>query len=71
MTASPPARPARADVIVCPEGPLLVRGDVTLRDTEGNEIPRRRNTVALCRCGATGIAPWCDGSHKLAPRRAR
>jgi CDGSH-type Zn-finger protein len=71
MTASTPPSRARVDVVVCPDGPLLVRGDVTLRGTDGNEIPRHRSTVALCRCGATGIAPWCDGSHKLAARRAR
>jgi hypothetical protein len=70
MTSSNPARPATADIVVCPDGPLLVRGDVTLRDTAGNELPRYRRSVALCRCGASGIAPWCDGSHKVVARRA-
>ncbi len=48
----------------CPDGPILVRGDVEIRDAEGRPVPRRRATVALCRCGASGIKPFCDGSHK-------
>lgn len=51
-------------VVPCPDGPLLVRGDVEIRTPSGEVVPRRRRTVALCRCGATGIAPFCDGSHK-------
>lgn len=48
----------------CPDGPILVRGDVEIRDAAGRVVPRRRTTVALCRCGASGIKPFCDGSHK-------
>jgi CDGSH-type Zn-finger protein len=48
----------------CPDGPILVRGDVEIRDAAGRVVPRRRATVALCRCGASGIKPFCDGSHK-------
>ena len=53
-----------ATITACPNGPLLVRGDVELVDTSGTPIERRRATVALCRCGASAIAPYCDGSHK-------
>jgi len=28
-------------------------------------VPRDRKTVALCRCGASAIKPYCDGTHKL------
>ena len=62
--------PGGAEVVVCPDGPLLLRGDIPVRDADGNELPRRRRTVALCRCGGTGIPPWCDGTHKLVGRRA-
>ncbi|WHU47508.1 CDGSH iron-sulfur domain-containing protein [Gordonia sp. L191] len=55
--------PAR--ITVTPAGPLVVRGDVEIVDTEGNPIPRRRATVALCRCGRSGIQPYCDGSHAI------
>lgn len=61
----------RAEVVVCPNGPLLVRGDVDLVDTSGAPIERTRATVAICRCGASAIKPWCDGSHKLRPRDER
>lgn len=49
----------------CPHGPLLVRGDVEILDADGAPVPRTRQTVALCRCGASGSKPWCDGSHKV------
>ena len=50
---------------VYPNGPILVRGDVEIVDQEGFPVPRRRRVVALCRCGHSGIAPFCDGTHKL------
>ncbi|MFC8192880.1 CDGSH iron-sulfur domain-containing protein [Cellulomonas sp. NPDC057328] len=57
--------PARASVTFCPDGPVLVRGDVDLRDEDGNPLERPRPTVALCRCGGSAIKPWCDGTHKV------
>lgn len=54
-----------ASVTACPNGPLLVRGDVEILLADGRPAPRRRATVALCRCGASGIKPYCDGSHKV------
>ena len=48
----------------CPHGPLLVRGDVEILLGSGAPAARRRRTVALCRCGASAIKPFCDGSHK-------
>ncbi|SIR95582.1 CDGSH iron-sulfur domain-containing protein [Williamsia sterculiae] len=58
----------RADevsIVVCERGPLLVSGPMSLLDSDGNPIPTHRSTVALCRCGRTSLAPFCDGSHKL------
>ncbi|GAA2238296.1 hypothetical protein GCM10010401_08150 [Rarobacter faecitabidus] len=48
-----------------PNGPLIVRGPVELLDESGEPIVQPRRAVAICRCGASAIKPWCDGSHKL------
>lgn len=53
-----------AEITVCPDGPLLVRGDFVVVDSAGNQVPLPRPTVALCRCGRSGDKPWCDASHK-------
>ena len=37
---------------------------MTIADEHGAPVPRRRATVALCRCGASAIKPYCDGTHK-------
>ena len=46
------------------DGPLVVRGPVRVLDADGNEIDKRRRTIALCRCGGSSIKPFCDGTHK-------
>jgi CDGSH-type Zn-finger protein len=46
------------------DGPLIVRGDFRLLDSDGTEIDPGRRTIALCRCGKSGIKPFCDGTHK-------
>jgi uncharacterized Fe-S cluster protein YjdI len=45
-----------------PNGPLFVRGE--LRIVEGNGVVREATRVALCRCGASGNKPYCDGTHR-------
>ena len=60
----PPADEPTATITPYRDGPLLVRGDFRLVDTDGNEIDPGRRTVALCRCGRSGIKPFCDGTHK-------
>ena len=52
-------------VTACPNGPLLVRGPVEILGDDGAPFTNPRRTVALCRCGASAIKPWCDGTHKL------
>ncbi|MEC5199570.1 hypothetical protein RCH21_001801 [Arthrobacter sp. PL16] len=56
---------APVSIVACPDGPLLIRGDFELVGADGKELPRTRRTVALCRCGASVLKPYCDGSHKL------
>jgi len=43
-------------------GPLWVRGGVAVFSADGSAY-EIRNRVALCRCGAFGNKPFCDGSH--------
>lgn len=69
---------ARATITPYRDGPLIVRGDFRLVDSDGQEIDPGRRTVALCRCGRSSIKPFCDGTHKRsgftaasAPRRPR
>jgi CDGSH-type Zn-finger protein len=46
-------------------GPFLVSGPVTLTDHLGNAFNTAgKETIALCRCGASKNKPFCDGSHK-------
>lgn len=59
-----------ASITPCKDGPYLVRGDFELRDAEGEPIPLRRSTIALCRCGRSQMRPFCDGTHKLIGFRA-
>ncbi|TWH72267.1 CDGSH iron-sulfur domain-containing protein [Modestobacter roseus] len=59
-----PAGEPTATITPYRDGPLVVRGDFRLVDTDGNEIDPGRKTVALCRCGKSGIKPFCDGTHK-------
>jgi uncharacterized Fe-S cluster protein YjdI len=47
---------------VLPGGPLLVHGNIAIKDTGGNKI-RRNKVTAFCRCGASANKPYCDGSH--------
>ena len=62
--AADPADDAAATITPYRDGPLIVRGDFRLVDQDGTEIDPGRRTVALCRCGKSGIKPFCDGTHK-------
>lgn len=45
-----------------PNGPLLIYGNISVKDSEGNQSQKSKVT-AFCRCGASGNKPYCDGSH--------
>ena len=51
-------------VTPAPDGPLLVKGNVTLVSSSGRES-WQGSQAALCRCGASNNKPFCDGQHKL------
>jgi CDGSH-type Zn-finger protein len=65
---------AAAVVTLYENGPLILRGRFVITAQDGQLIPAGRRTVALCRCGRSGLKPFCDGSHELtgfqAPGRA-
>jgi CDGSH-type Zn-finger protein len=45
-------------------GPFLVTGGgFRLVDADGGEFPVEKETIALCRCGASTKKPFCDGTH--------
>jgi CDGSH-type Zn-finger protein len=64
VVAATPLRDGGASITPYRDGPLIVRGDFRLLDQDGGEIDPGRETIALCRCGKSGIKPFCDGSHK-------
>ena len=54
---------AESIVEVSANGPLLIYGNITVKDAQGKTKKHNRVT-ALCRCGASGNKPYCDGTHK-------
>ena len=60
-----------ADVVLCPGGPALLRGDLVVRDAEGVEHRTQRPVTAICRCNRSASLPWCDGTHKELPDKLR
>ena len=54
---------AETIVEIATDGPMLVYGNVCIKDAEGNETKRNKVT-AFCRCGASNNKPYCDGTHR-------
>lgn len=46
-----------------PNGPLMVYGNVSVKDAAGN-VTKRNKVTAFCRCGGSENKPFCDGSHR-------
>ena len=53
---------ADVTIDIMKNGPLIVNGEVELRDSEGQAYPGKKR-MALCRCGASTTKPFCDGTH--------
>ncbi|HOT13720.1 MAG TPA: CDGSH iron-sulfur domain-containing protein [Bacteroidales bacterium] len=49
---------------VIANGPLHVKGKITLINTNGEK--QELEETWLCRCGNSKNKPFCDGSHKTA-----
>jgi len=45
-----------------PDGPLMIQGTFTLLNGSGHEVCVNSG-IAMCRCGASNMKPYCDGSH--------
>jgi len=60
-------------IATVPDGPLWVRGGITVQTMDGTTY-EVRNRVTLCRCGHSSNKPFCDGTHERigfkAPRTA-
>jgi CDGSH-type Zn-finger protein len=59
------------DVVLCPGGPMLLRGEHVVEDQDGVAHTTSRPVSAVCRCGKSSSDPWCDGTHKVIPPRDR
>ncbi|MBS0308693.1 MAG: CDGSH iron-sulfur domain-containing protein [Proteobacteria bacterium] len=51
------------NVMPLTDGPLQIKGSLEIVTGTGRTIQRTTETY-LCRCGASGNKPFCDGSHK-------
>ena len=59
---------AGTKVTIFSNGPIRVEGDFSIVDQDGKEFGLGgRTAITLCRCGHTGNAPFCDGTHKRQP----
>jgi CDGSH-type Zn-finger protein/uncharacterized Fe-S cluster protein YjdI len=59
--AEVPERPTI--VIALDNGPLVMAGDLDVRQPDGEQITREAR-LTLCRCGLTHNQPLCDNSHR-------
>jgi uncharacterized Fe-S cluster protein YjdI len=57
-----PAPQAETVIEALPNGPLLVSGELKVKDKCGNVVTKK-GTTAFCRCGGSGDKPYCDGTH--------
>jgi uncharacterized Fe-S cluster protein YjdI len=53
---------AKMTVTVVPGGPLHIRGNIEIKNDQG-EVIRKHTRLALCRCGKSENKPYCDGTH--------
>ncbi len=50
-------------VEVTSNGPLMVYGNIKVKDAAGEETTKYKVT-AFCRCGGSSNKPYCDGTHQ-------
>lgn len=64
LDGGPPEAPdAKVTVQPLPNGPLAIRGDITLLGSDGEPLDAGYR-AALCRCGGSANKPFCDNTHR-------
>lgn len=53
----------KAHVQILKNGPALISGNFIILDSDNQLIRVEKEIIALCRCGASGKKPFCDGNH--------
>jgi uncharacterized Fe-S cluster protein YjdI/CDGSH-type Zn-finger protein len=53
-----------AEIRVTESGPLIVKGECSLVDSQG-KVLAKKGPFALCRCGGSKNMPFCDGTHRV------
>ena len=51
------------EITIFEDGPWALKGNLEIIGQDGRRVARVEKAV-LCRCGASGDKPFCDGSHK-------
>jgi len=51
------------NIQIKPNGPILVTTDCLITHSNGEQEIKKGSTT-LCRCGASGNKPYCDGTHR-------
>lgn len=51
------------EVIIEKNGPLIIKGTITITDQNGN-ITQKKGSTSFCRCGLSQNKPYCDNSHE-------
>jgi len=55
--------PTETSIMPVKDGPLYIRGDLTITTSDGEVFKETR--MSLCRCGASKNKPFCDNSHRV------
>lgn len=51
-------------VEVTPNGPLMIYGNIVVKNADGTESRHEHRVTAFCRCGESSNKPYCDGTHR-------
>jgi uncharacterized Fe-S cluster protein YjdI len=51
-------------VKIMKDGPIVIKGNFTIKYDDGNIKEVKESLISFCRCGESKQMPFCDGSHK-------